>query len=81
MSCTSDVNSPSAVQYSSPQLCLSKYNSLMDTGARKYSLMITGACRSIYGSMDTGARENNLMTTSAHENSLMIIVVLVKVVR
>ena len=31
--------------------------------------------------MDTGARKNRLMTTSAHKNSLMIIVVLVKVVR
>ena len=31
--------------------------------------------------MDTGARKNSLMTTSAHKNSLMIILVLVKVVR
>ena len=41
----------------------------MDTGARKDSLMIAGACRS--SSMDTGA----------HKDSLMIILVLVEVVQ
>ena len=66
MSCASDVNSPSAVQYSSPQLCLSKY--IVEWILVLVRIVYDYWCLSkvvrwilvLISSMDTGAHKNSL---------------------